>query len=108
MAEVFFKKQKIFETGKGDVLHGLKSSDKSYHGFGEVYFSEILYGSIKGWKKHKSMTMNLLVPLGKVAFVVIKSDQPNHKNLKIEEFILSKENYGRLTVPPNHWVAFKG
>ena len=35
---------KRVETVGGDVLHGIKSSDKSYAGFGEAYFC-LLYTS---------------------------------------------------------------
>ena len=42
-------------------------------------------GSIKGWKKHLEMTMNLIVPLGMVRFVflimkiksIVRTDRSN-------------------------------
>ena len=37
--------------------------------FGEIYFSNINSLCIKAWKKHKIMTLNLIVPIGKVRFV---------------------------------------
>ena len=59
---------KITRIG-GDVWHVLKSSESSYDGFGEAYFSWLEPGAIKAWKKHLQMTMNLVVPIGKVRFV---------------------------------------
>jgi len=97
---------KIFPTDNGDVLHGMKKSADTFLGFGEVYFSEVLFRSIKAWKKHNEMTMNLLVPIGEIKFVI--SDNVNSKNPKFEEVTLSKENYKRLTIPPGMWFGFKG
>ena len=85
----------------GDVLRGLRSDDDDYNGFAELYFSQINYQFVKGWKLHTKMTMNLIVPHGKVKFVF--SDFT-----KCESIISSQESYIRLTVPPGIWVAFQG
>jgi len=86
---------------RGNVLHAMKASDEGFHGFGEAYFSCLNHGEIKGWKKHFIMTLNLVVIMGEVKFVIF-----NNKNYY--EAILSKKNYQRLTVSPGLWVAFKG
>ncbi|EJL6645127.1 dTDP-4-dehydrorhamnose 3,5-epimerase, partial [Vibrio cholerae] len=49
---------------KGAVFHGIKSTDDTFYGFGEAYFSQANHSSIKGWKKHTKMNMNLIVPVG--------------------------------------------
>ena len=56
-------------TVGGNVMHALKKSDIGFNGFGEVYFSWIENRSIKAWKSHQRMTLNLVVPIGKVNFV---------------------------------------
>ena len=58
----------IIDVQGGDVLHGMKCSDSSYFGFGEAYFSTIDSYAIKAWKLHKQMTLNLVVPIGKIKF----------------------------------------
>lgn len=88
---------------KGDIFHALKSSEESYVGFGEAYFSTINKGEIKGWKKHTQMVMNLIVPVGDVTFHLF--DELNNKH---EKFRLNADNYVRLTVPPEYWMAFEG
>ena len=50
-------------NSKGDIFHAMKKSDKGFNGFGEAYFSTILKGEIKGWKKHTRMTLNIIVPV---------------------------------------------
>lgn len=94
---------KVISHPKGNVLHGLKRSDPDFVDFGEVYFSMIAFGEIKGWKKHQRMFMNLLVPIGSIRFhLTVDSDtSPEHVEL-------GETNYKRLFVPPGVWVAFEG
>ena len=91
----------------GDVWHAIKSSDSEYAGFGEAYFSFIEKGKIKGWKKHKKATLNLIVPVGEIKFFAYDEKQED-KYSKLSSFTLSEENYFRLTVPSGIWLAFKG
>ncbi|HIP54002.1 MAG TPA: dTDP-4-dehydrorhamnose 3,5-epimerase [Sulfurimonas autotrophica] len=88
---------------KGDIYHGMKKSDAGYDGFGEAYFSTINKEEIKGWKKHTIMTLNLVVPVGAIEFVVYDEEDKSFFTQ-----ILSQENYQRLTVKPNAWMAFRG
>ena len=93
---------KRIKVENGDVLHGLKNYEKSFKGFGEAYFSFINYNKIKAWKKHKEMTLNLVVPFGMVKIALIDY----YKNHKL--VIIGDNNYCRLTVPPNIWFGFMG
>ena len=88
---------------KGDIYHGMKKSDVGFDGFGEAYFSTINKDEVKGWKKHTEMTLNLVVPVGEIEFIVYDEDKKEFFNIK-----LSQENYQRLTVKPQAWMAFKG
>ena len=61
---------KIFNLSDGNVMHGLKKKEsKKTWSFGEAYFSKIKYKKIKAWKYHKKMTLNFIVPYGKVKFI---------------------------------------
>lgn len=88
---------------KGDVYHAMKKSDVGFSGFGEAYFSTINRGEIKGWKKHTKMVLNLVVAVGEIEFVVYNEFSNTFFDVK-----LSKDNYQRLTIEPNLWVAFRG
>jgi dTDP-4-dehydrorhamnose 3,5-epimerase len=97
-----------FSVPKGDVLHAMKYSDDGFVKFGEAYFSTIEKGAIKGWKQHKEMTLNLIVPIGEVQFAIY-DDRPSSLSKDIAMRVrVSKENYCRITVPPMLWVAFQG
>jgi dTDP-4-dehydrorhamnose 3,5-epimerase len=92
----------------GNVMHALKAHEESFHGFGEAYFSSVYPRAVKGWKKHRKMILNLIVPVGAIKFVLF-DDRPDSISFQlIQEIILSTENYQRLTVPPGIWMAFQG
>ena len=99
---------KIIDVEGGDVLHAMKSFDNGYKGFGEAYFSTIKNGIIKGWKRHKDMTLNLIVPKGNVRFVLFDFRDDSITKGQFFEVSLSLENYNRLTVPPMIWMGFQG
>ncbi len=98
----------IIPTEGGCVMHGLKRTEASFGGFGEAYFSCIEAGKIRGWKKHREMTLNLIVLLGKIRFVFIDG-RCNYDPINTDDIVLSPDqNYSRLTVPPGVWMAFQG
>lgn len=93
-------------TAGGEVRHALKASEDSFAGFGEAYFSSVDQGAVKGWKRHRRMTLNLVVAYGEVRFLVF-----DEAGSPVGAFHLSPERaerYGRLTVPPGYWMAFGG
>ena len=68
-----------------------------------AYFSCIHKNSTKGWKKHTQMTMNIIVPVGSIRFLIF--DETSKLTYCTTVGI---GNYKRLTVFPGAWVAFKG
>ena len=101
--EIIIKPLKKIQLDDGDVLHALKSSESEFHGFKEAYFSCIKPNKIKAWKRHLRMTMNLIVPVGRVHFNFYDNDKMILVNTSIGE-----ENFARITVPPMIWFGFKG
>ena len=108
-------KQKPFVTplahiksDKGDVKHGIKSTENSFCGFGEAYFSSVNYQMIKGWKLHGDMTLNLIVPHGSIRFIVHDGIEKINQISPLIDIVIGDSNYSRLTIPPGFWVAFEG
>lgn len=99
---------KKIPTPKGMVFHGLKASEESYKGFGEAYFSSVNEGEIKGWKRHSRMTLNLIVISGEIEFTIHDTRNDSTTMGCVQKISLSRDNYKRLTLPPNLWFAFKG
>ena len=98
----------ILEAESGSVYHCLKNTDKGFKEFGEVYFSSVKKDTIKAWKRHKKMTLNLIVPVGDVQFCFIDLREQSNTFNKTFKIILSQNPYCRLTVPPGIWFGFKG
>lgn len=100
---------KHISVPKGDIYHALKSTDEGYTGFGEAYFSQIESGEVKGWKRHNRMTLNIIVPVGKIRFVIFDDREGSKTYGQFQEVTLSPEdNYQRLTLAPGLWMAFQG
>ena len=95
----------LIDTPGGMVMHAMKETSLGYAGFGEAYFSQVHDGAIKAWKRHKKMTLNLVVPVGEIKFVIF-DDRNGLK--QFQEVIISRSNYCRLTVPPMVWMGFQG
>ena len=98
----------MIKSDFGSVMHFIKQSDSGFVNFKEVYFSTVNKESIKAWKLHKRMTLNLVVPVGRVLFYFIDSRPKSVNYNKIKTFVLSQVPYTRLTVPPMFWFGFKG
>lgn len=93
----------IIQVNGGNVHHGLKASDSGFNGFGEAYLTWINSGHIKAWKRHTSMWLNLIVPVGIVKFVFYIEGAEI-----FQTEIIGEERYSRITVPPMVWFGFKG
>lgn len=83
---------------KGSVFHIIKNHDFNIK---EVYLSSLEKNIVKGWKKHKEMTLNLVVIKGNVLFTIIGN------NIKTQ-YMIGDNNYCRIQIPPNNWVSFEG
>ena len=106
--DVIITPLEIIETFGGNVLHAMKRDDPGYTGFGEAYFSIVESQAIKAWKRHRKMTLNLVVPVGLIRFIIVDDRNINAAEPHYQEVILSKDNYNRLSVPPMVWVGFQG
>jgi dTDP-4-dehydrorhamnose 3,5-epimerase len=103
MSEVQLSDLKIISHPQGDLYHAFKKSDLTFKSFGEAYFSSVNFNEVKGWKKHTQMTLNLVVIVGEMRFVIYDETKKS-----FSEHRLSRGNYKRLTVPPGFWMAFQG
>lgn len=99
-------KQIVDERGK--VMHMLRSDAAHFSSFGEIYFSSVHPGAIKGWHIHHRMVLNYAVPHGSIKFVLY-DDRPGSKTQgEIQEVFLGPDNYCLVTVPAMIWNGFKG
>jgi dTDP-4-dehydrorhamnose 3,5-epimerase len=93
-------------TPGGDVFHGMKATDPGFVEFGEAYFSRVDTGQVKGWKQHRLMTLNFVVPVGEIQVSVFDSDSRVGRAWRLGPDPAAY--YKRLTIRPGLWVAFGG
>ena len=103
LSKIKVTRQKIIKLNTGNIMRVLKRKESKNWKFGEAYFSKIKFGKVKAWKYHLKMTLNLVIPRGKVKFVFYSKNKKHFKVIKIGE-----KKYSRLTVPPKIWFGFKG
>ena len=46
---------KIILDDRGRIMHMLRSDDKIFSNFGEIYFSTIFHNKVKAWHLHKEL-----------------------------------------------------
>ena len=100
--------QRRIPDERGTIFHMLRADDPHFLGFGEVYFSSVYPGVIKGWHIHTKMTLNYAVPVGRIKLVLYDDREGSPSRGVLEEHFLGQDNYARVTVPPGVWNGFKG
>ena len=99
-------KQLLDERGK--VMHMLRRDAEHFQSFGEIYFSTVYPGAIKGWHLHRKMILNYAVPHGEIKFVLYDDREHSRTRGQVQEIFLGPDNYALVTVPPLVWNGFKG
>ena len=94
------------ETSGGEVMKALTAEEPDFKGLGEAYFSRVNAASVRGWKRHNEMTVNVVVPVGHVRFVIAEE---SGNEVSFEHFDLGPDfTHGRLTIEPGTWFGFMG
>jgi len=97
---------RIIADEHGAVLHMLKSTDTTFAGFGEVYFSRISMGERKAWRRHHIATAQIAVPIGQVRFALYDDREESPTHSVTWDITLGTSNYQLMTIPPRLWFAF--
>jgi dTDP-4-dehydrorhamnose 3,5-epimerase len=93
---------------RGTVMHMLKCSDPHFQRFGEIYFSTIFPGVIKGWHLHQEMALNYACVYGRIKLVLYDDREGSSTRNNIMEIFLGPDNYSLVQIPRKIWNGFKG
>lgn len=93
---------------RGKILHMLRNDSPVFKSFGEIYFSVVHPGVIKGWHIHDEMTLNYAVVSGSIKLVLYDSRENSSTRGALMELFIGEDNYQLVTVPPQIWNGFKG
>ncbi len=93
---------------RGKIMHMLRREDPWFLQFGEIYFSVVYPGVVKGWHLHKLMTLNYAVVSGTIKLVLYDDREGSPTRSQLQELFLGPDNYQLVTIPPLVWNGFKG
>jgi dTDP-4-dehydrorhamnose 3,5-epimerase len=93
---------------RGKVMHMMRSDSPIFTKFGEIYFSVVNPGVIKGWKKHLRMTQHFAVPVGKIKLVIYDDREGSSCHGNIEVIEIGEDSYCLVKIPPLVWYGFQG
>jgi dTDP-4-dehydrorhamnose 3,5-epimerase len=100
--------RRIIPDDRGKVMHVLKATDPEFEKFGEVYFSTVYPGVVKGWHLHREMVINYAVPVGMIKIVLFDSREGSATKGELQEIYLGEDNHALVKVPVGVWNGFKG
>ena len=101
-------KLKKIPDERGTILHMLRASDKHFKQFGEIYFSKIYKGAIKGWHIHKQITLNYCLVSGMVKLVLFDMRNTSITKGNLLELFIGDDNYVLVIIPPGVANGHKG
>ena len=93
---------------RGTVMHMLKRTDPHFAGFGEIYFTTVHPGVVKGWHKHGRMTLNYACVYGRIKLVLYDDRDGSVTRGETMEQALGPDEYYLVQIPTNVWNSFKG
>ena len=93
---------------RGVIFHMLRRDDPDFKKFGEIYFSLVYPGVVKGWHLHTKMTLNYAVIQGMIKLVLFDDRKGSPTRGEIMEIFTGEGNYSLITIPPEVWNGFKG
>lgn len=93
---------------RGTILHMLRADAPHFRGFGEIYFTTIHPGVIKGWHKHRDMTLSYACPVGAIKLVIYDDRHGSPTRGALMELFPGRDDYSLVIIPPGLWNGFKG
>jgi dTDP-4-dehydrorhamnose 3,5-epimerase len=93
---------------RGKIMHMLRRDDPHFEEFGEIYFSLVYPGVVKGWHLHKRMTLNYACIVGAIKLVVYDDREDSVTRGLFNEIYIGESNYCLVRIPPGVWNGFKG
>lgn len=99
--------RRVIVDPRGDVLHMLKRTDAEFSEFGEIYFSRVLSGQEKTWRRHRLATSQIAVPIGSVRFALFDDREGSLTSGRHDSYTIGESNHHLLTIPPLIWYAFE-
>ena len=105
---VIVKKLKIIPDDRGRLMEILRSDDKNFEKFGQVYMTTTYPGVVKAWHFHRLQNDNFACVHGKIRLALYDARENSPTFKEVNEFILSTDDPILVTIPKMVYHGFKG
>jgi dTDP-4-dehydrorhamnose 3,5-epimerase len=99
---------RIIPDERGQIMHMLRADAPHFERFGEIYFSVVYPGVVKGWHLHRQMVLNYAVVCGMIKLALYDERPDSPTRGEVQELFIGEANYVLVTIPHGVWNGFKG
>ena len=104
---VSVKKLKVIPDERGRLMEILRTDDKEFSEFGQVYITTAYPGVVKAWHYHKLQDDNMTVLKGMAKIVLYDDRKDSSTKGVINEFFVGDHNHILIHIPKLIWHGFK-
>jgi dTDP-4-dehydrorhamnose 3,5-epimerase len=101
------KRLKIVPDDRGRLMEIMRSDDKFFKKFGQVYMTTARPGVVKAWHLHKKQEDNFTCVYGKMRLALYDSRKSSPTYGEINDFVISLDDPMLVTIPKNVYHGFK-
>ena len=104
---VEIKKLKVMKDGRGKLMEILRSDDKIFAKFGQVYFTTAYPGTTKAWHYHKKQDDHFCCIAGLMRLALYDARPKSRTRGEIQDFELGLDNPQVVKIPKGVYHGFK-
>jgi len=104
---VTIKHLRLIPDERGRLMEILRTDDKEFTKFGQVYVTTAYPGVIKAWHYHKLQDDNMTVLKGMAKIVLYDNREGSSTKGEINEFFVGEHNHILIHIPKLVWHGFK-
>src|SRR5437773_10810609 len=84
---------------RGTVYQMLKRTDPYFKAFGEIYFSSVYPGVVKGWHRHREMTLNYACIFGRIKLAIYDERDGSPTRVNPAQGLLGADHCWHVEIP---------
>ncbi|GAI59593.1 unnamed protein product [marine sediment metagenome] len=101
------KELRLIPDERGRLMEILRTDDKEFSEFGQVYVTTAYPGVVKAWHYHKLQDDNMTVLKGMAKIVLYDARKTSPTKGVINEFFVGDHNHILIHIPKLIWHGFK-
>lgn len=104
---VILKPLKVIPDERGRLMEILRSDDKLFEKFGQIYMTSAYPGVVKAWHYHKLQDDHFVVIRGMMKIALYDDREKSPTKGEVNTFFLGEHNMQLLKIPKLVWHGFK-